>query len=137
MLVSDLENVYAEGIITKTDLLKAKVKLNEAELILLKANNGLEISKMAMAQIIGKNYKDIGILDTTKLHQILPEYSVNPEKQVENRAEIGILKQNVNIATSGVSVMRSRFLPDISLIAGYTFMNPNPYKGMEKKFGRD
>ncbi len=136
-LVSDLENVYAEGIITKTDLLKAKVKLNEAELILLKANNGLEISKMAMAQIIGKNYKDIGILDTTKLHQILPEYSVNPEKQVENRAEIGILKQNVNIATSGVSVMRSRFLPDISLIAGYTFMNPNPYKGMEKKFGGD
>ncbi len=136
-LLSDLENIYSEGIITKNDLLKVQVKLNEAELNLLKVNNGLELSKMAMGQIIGKDYKDIGVLDTTKLYTSLPSFSADNAGNIENRAEIEILKQNVNIAKSGVSVMRSRFMPDVSLVAGYSFLNPNPYKGMEQNFGGD
>lgn len=28
-------------------------------------------------------------------------------------------------------------MPDIFLSGGYTYLNPNPYKGFEKKFGGD
>jgi outer membrane protein TolC len=47
---SNVTNMIEEGVATKAELLKVKVKLNEAEVMVTKAENGLNLSKMALNQ---------------------------------------------------------------------------------------
>lgn len=137
-LVSDLENIHSEGIITNNDLLKARLKLSESDILLLKAKNGMEISKMVLCQMTGVPYSS-GILLTDTLNkndQSVLTYIVN-EEEIASRPELQILEKNVEIAKSGVKLMQSRYLPNIVANAGYTAMNPNPYNGLEQEFGGD
>ena len=52
-LSDDMDKMLAEGVITTSDQLAVKVKLNEAETSLLKAQNGLALSKMLLCQLCG------------------------------------------------------------------------------------
>ena len=52
-LDNDVEKVIAEGMATKADGLSVKVKLNEAEVAVIQVDNGLELSRMALAQLCG------------------------------------------------------------------------------------
>jgi len=135
-LVSDLEGIRSEGIITDNDLLKAKVKLSESELMVLKAQNGLELSRMALCQIIGVPYSTkIEVRDSlNSVNPDLLDINVN-EDAIADRPELKILEKNVDVAKSGVNLMISRYLPNIVLNAGYTYGNPNPFNGFEKEFG--
>jgi outer membrane protein len=137
-LVSDLENIHTEGIITKNDLLKAKLKLSESDILLLEAKNGMELSKMVLCQMTGVPYSGTIILTDSlnKSDTNLLSYTVNQET-IADRPELKILEKNVDIARSGVKLMLSRYLPNIAMNAGYTFMNPNPYKGLTREFGSD
>lgn len=137
-LVSDLENVRSEGIITKNDLLKAKLKLSEADILLIEANNGMEISKMVLCQMTGVQYSSsVSLTDSfNKTDTAVLTCTVN-EDAIAERPELKILEKNVDIARAGVKLMQSRYLPNIVLNAGYSFMNPNPYNGLAKEFGSD
>lgn len=137
-LLVDLQNIYDEGIITNNDLLKAKVKLNEVNLKLLKANNGLVLSKMALCQIIGLPLNtEITLSDSlTGLYQINPDEKYT-DIALNSRPEIEIMQNSVNIAKSGVNLMKSRYMPNIGLTANYFFSNPNPYTGFSEDFGHD
>jgi outer membrane protein TolC len=136
-LVSDLENIRREGIITDNDLLKARLKLSESEMLLLKAKNGLELSKMALAQITGIAYST-EFTPTDSLNGSIAQHAYTvSEDQITDRPELKILKNNVEMADAGVKLMRSRYLPNIMLNAGYTTMNPSPYAGFAKEFGGD
>lgn len=135
-LVIDLENIYAEGIITRNDVLKAKVKQNEAKLKSLKADNGLELSKMALAQIISVNSEDI-VIPEQAVDESVTLVGINSDFSAENRAEISMLKEKVAIMESSKNIERSKFMPDILLTGGYGWMNPNPYNGLRSEFGGD
>ena len=50
-LDKDMDKMLAAGVATRSDQLSVKVKLNEAETALLKAQNGLTLSKMLLCQI--------------------------------------------------------------------------------------
>ncbi len=53
VLQRDLKNSFDAGLIYKNDLLRVEVILNEAELNLTKANDGLVMAKLNLAQIMG------------------------------------------------------------------------------------
>ena len=137
-LVSDLENMYAEGIITRNDLLKAQVKQNEAKLKTLQAENGCALSKMALAQTIGLDEDQINI-DSGNIQDIpidIPA-SFNENISPDNRAEITMLKEKTSIMESQKKIECSKFMPDIMLTGGYGWINPNPYNGLRSEFGGD
>lgn len=137
-LVGDLENYRKEGIITDNDLLKAKVKLSEIELMHLKASNGCELSKMALCQVTGIEY-NISVIfsDTLSFNIGTTETDSLPVFNLSDRPEIRMLNKGVDIADAGVSLMKSRYLPNIALSAGNLVMNPNPYRGFADEFGSD
>lgn len=138
-LVTDLENMYVEGIITKNDVLKAQVKQNESKLQLLKAEHGLALSKMALAQIIGLESDDLTVADEhlSDDDALLAAGLVSTDASPDNRAEITMLKEKVSLMQAQRNVERSKFMPDILLTAGYGFANPNPYNGLRNEFGGD
>jgi outer membrane protein TolC len=136
--VADLENMYTEGIITRNDLLKAQVSQNEAKLKVMKAENGLALSKMALAQIIGTEDEDITLSEKAIDKDLSVAYStITSENPIDKRAEIIMLKEKLAITESGKNIERSKFMPDILLTGGYGWMNPNPYNGLKKEFGGD
>lgn len=132
----DVENYREEGIITKADLLKVMVKTNDAALKVLRATNGLELSTMALCQIIGIPLDSKVILTDTVIEIKLSETKGDFSKQaLSKRPEINLLENSLNISKGNVKMMFSRFLPTVGLTANANFMNPNPYDGMEKNFG--
>jgi len=138
-LVSELDkNMKAlreEGMATKADALKIKVKLNEADVSLTKAENGLNLSRMALNQLCGLPLEERIELKDANLEE---SFDVQPAVSIEqawtNRPEIKLLTQADNIAEANSKVMASRFMPSVALTGGYVTTNPNAFNGVEKKF---
>ena len=132
---SDVAIMIDEGVATKADALKIKVKLNEADVSLTKAENGLSLSRMALNQICGMPLEAIYILADQDLSttELVPKL-IPIEQALSNRPEIKALTQLQNIAKSNEKVMFSRFLPNIVMTGNYMVSNPNSFNGYENKF---
>ena len=137
-LGQDLENLYTEGMTTRNEVLKVQVKKNEVELSLVKAKNGLELSKMLLGQIIGVDANqielDTGIISEEQLSSRLLALTNNDTIE---RAEIVMLCNKLAITESARKMVKSQFLPNIFLTAGYNWTQPNLYKGSQNNFGGD
>ena len=137
-LGQDLENLYDEGMTTRNEVLKVQVKKNEVELSLVKAENGLELSKMLLGQIIGVDANqielDTGIIREEQLSSRLLALTNNDAIE---RAEIVMLRNKLAITESAKKMVKSQFLPNIFLTAGYNWTQPNLYKGSQNNFGGD
>lgn len=137
-LVYDLENLHEEGIVTQNQVLQARVKHNEVELLRVRAENGLKLSRMALNQLLG-----LPLLSELKLQADFEPAVLTLAKDeltgvaLEQRAELHILNQAVAIANELVKVNRAEMLPTVGLVAGYTYTNPNPYNGFQSEFGGD
>jgi outer membrane protein TolC len=137
-LLGDLNNIYEEGIITKNDILKAKVKYNEIDLKLLKSQNGLKLAQMALNQTLGFPLDTVVELsDSIVLTIQIPDKKEMTQLALENRPEIDMVNSTIKMAQSGEKILRSRYLPNIGLTANYMFTNPNPYNGFKEEFGGD
>lgn len=138
-LVTDLENLLKEGIITSNELLSARVKQNEATLMVLRAENGESLSRIALNQILGLDFDTELILADSFM--TIADSIINTEQlqnsAMENRPEIDALSQKINIAESNVRLMKSRFLPNLGFTGNFLMTNPNPYKGLTEEFGGD
>ncbi|PID29991.1 MAG: hypothetical protein CR982_01785 [Candidatus Cloacimonadota bacterium] len=139
--ITDINNYIDEGILTKNYLLKAKIKKREAELNLLKAENGLHLTKMALNQAVGRdiNREFTPDYDLDKISNSNIIGAKDSLKQVarRDREEIKILDNMKSIANSFRKIERSRFLPNLALNGGYSLMNPNPYNSMKDEFDGD
>jgi outer membrane protein TolC len=144
-LDSDVEKIIAEGMATKADGLSVKVKLNEAEVAMIQVNNGLSLSRMALAQICGlpldseftlaDESHDLTADDITGWVDPNADLAGVVETAMGNRAEIMALDIAAQVKREQVKVARSEYLPNLALTAGYLVSNPNVYNGFEKKFG--
>lgn len=90
-IVSDVEKMVEEGVATTADKLNVKVKLNDAEMTLLKARNGLVLSKMLLCQHCGLPLDtDISLEDQTINEIIVSNDSLEytEEEIFEKRPEL-------------------------------------------------
>lgn len=136
-LDSDIDKMIAEGVATKADGLSVKVKRNEAEVTLLKVENGLSLSKMVLCQICGLPLDtDISLedenMDNLTLPNLYTESNVNTA--LANRHELKSLELASQIYRQKVNVVRSEFLPSLALTANYAVTNPSLVNGFENKF---
>lgn len=137
-LNSDVEDMFKEGVITRNDLLKVKVKVNEVELNLTKAQDGLELSKMALCQEIGLPLESsIQLSDQPKLQIASVKDTGYADYALGHRNEMVALDLATKVAQSNVNLMKARFMPNVVFTANYLATNPNPYKGFTNDFGFD
>ena len=136
--IRDLEEYLREGLITENDLLKAKVKLNEAKMNLLKAQNGLALAKMALCQHMGLPLSEkITLQNREKTDYITLNSPEREDDFLNKRSELQILKESVKINESLEKIAISQYLPNILLTSNYTTLNPNPYNSFKEEFGSD
>ena len=124
-----------EGVATKSEALKVKVKLNEADITVTKAEDGLNLSRMALNQLCGIALDDVYTLADQNLADETPTPLIPIDQVLNNRPEIKQLTQMENIAKSNEKIMLSRFMPNIAFSGNYLVTNPNSYDGYKNEFG--
>ncbi|HOI26356.1 MAG TPA: TolC family protein [Paludibacteraceae bacterium] len=132
----DVSTLKESGLATKADQLSVQVKQNEAEMALLKIENGISLSKMLLAQYCGLPVDQVFSLADENLEEIpLSEIdSVDMEKVYENRSEIKSLNYATQIYKQKENLVRADMLPTVALMANYIGSNPNSLNGFENKF---
>lgn len=136
-LDGDVEKMIREGVATKADGLTVKVKVNEAEMLLTKVDNGLALSKMVLCQLCGMDLDTKFTLtdeDRTDLQvsETVPDDAV--QRAWTYRPELKSLDWANKIYEDKVRVVRSEILPSLALTGGYLVSNPSLLNGFENKF---
>lgn len=134
----DVNLAVAEGVATESDALQIKVKANEADMLLTRATNGLQLAKMLLCKQIGLDLNTpITLKDENTETIATPEMS--PDKDMEqiytDRPELRSLELAAKIYEKKVKVARADMIPSLGLMANYIVSNPNPYNGFEKSWG--
>lgn len=138
-LRSNVQTMLDNGVATKSDLLMVEVKCNEAKMMLTKVQNGLTLSRMALAQLCGlpvqsdmqledENLKNVGIQSTTDL-------GYNMADVYARRQDLETIRQGISVLESREKLARGLMLPKIALVGAYSFSNPNLNDGFKKSFG--
>ncbi len=137
-LNNDVHKMIDEGVATKSDGLSVDVKLNEAEMTLLKVNDGLVLSKMLLCQTIGLPVNETITLadeDAENIAVVNVVPTPNVEMAVENRPELKMLENGVQLSRELTNVLKAGNLPMVALTGGYVVSNPNVLNGFQRKFG--
>lgn len=137
-LTRNVRLMVEEGVATRSDLLSVEVKLNEANVDLLKVENGLTLSRMALAQVCGlpvdsqMEVADEGPMGIDAAEIIPSQY--NMEDVYANRPDLEALKLAGNAAEQQARVARADMMPQLALMGMYSFSNPNLFDGFRKRF---
>ena len=136
-LSNDVHKMIDEGVATRADSLKVDVKVNEAEMTLTQADNGLSLAKMFLCQLCGLPL-DSKITLADEDRESLPIEVVADDIDVntvaDNRPEVKLLENTVDLSRQATRLARASYLPQILLSGGYSATNPNLYNGFERKF---
>lgn len=135
-LDNDVQKMIAEGVATRADGLKVAVKVNEAEMSLTQAENGLALSKMLLCQLCGLPVeKDVHLEDEDSTDLVATANVENTDNSVamENRPELKLLDNALDLSRQSTKLVRAAFLPQVILTGGYMASNPNLFNGFERK----
>ncbi|MGN0033640.1 MAG: TolC family protein [Candidatus Limimorpha sp.] len=134
---SDVDKLVNEGMATESDRLAIKVKLNDAELTLIKVNNGLALSKMLLCQTCGLPLDtELSLADESLDDVVIPNFETayTEEDVLRDRPELYCLDMAVKISDKKVNIARSEFLPTVAAIGGVVVTNPSFFNGVQEQF---
>lgn len=129
-----------EGVATQRDQLTVDVKLNSAQIDLTKVENGLVLSRMALAQVCGLPVntvfaladEDAATVEPGTAEPVATDYNMN--EVYSRRQDLRALELGVKIFEQKANVARAAMLPNLALVGAYSFSNPNLYDGFKKNF---
>ena len=130
--------MYEAGVATRSDTLRVRVQVNEAQITLTKVCNGLSLARMALAQICGLPIdSELQPADREFAEQssVAPPVNVNMTDVYANRPELAMLRTGINIFEQQENVAKAGMLPKIAVIGAYSFSNPNLNNGFHRSFG--
>ena len=130
-LDDDVHKLIEEGFATRSDGLKVDVKVNEAEMQITQADNGLSLAKMLLCQLCGLPVEeDIQVMATL---QPLPAGDGDGTVGT-SRPELRLLQGSVDLAKESTRLIRAEYLPHVALTGGYMISNPNVFNGFQRHF---
>ena len=133
----DVDLSIRAGVATESDVLQIRVKANEADMLLTKSTNGLELAKMLLCKRIGLPLEtEIVLADETL--QAIPEPGLSPEKSLEDiwadRPETRSLSLASEIYDRKAKIARADLMPQVALVGNYLISNPNAFNGIQNSW---
>lgn len=122
-LKQTVQHAFETGFTTHNELLKVKVKHNEALLQLQKARSGLELTRMALCRVTGLPF-DTPIITTDSLlfeNSGIDGFS-GEDFDIASRPEYRLMQKNVDMAYEQLKLARADFLPTAGINVGYNFV---------------
>lgn len=132
-LYNDIEALIGAGVATSSDGLAVAVAKNEADVMLTKAENGLVLARMLLAQLCGLP------LDTVMELQDVSAMPFEPAMLVpyalsgvyERREELRSMRLLSRMAHAQQRLALSSMLPSLALVGMYSMALPNVYDGFK------
>ena len=137
-LDGDVQKMIHEGVATRSEGLSVSVKVNEAEMMLTKVDDGLVLSKMLLCQLCGLPISEqIVLTDEEREDLSAPELApqMELEQALANRPELKQLHNMVDMSKQLTNILKAGNLPQVALMGGYMVTNPNLFNGFQRKFG--
>ena len=136
----NVQAMVDQGVATRSDLLTVDVKLNSAQVDLVKVDDGLTLSRMALAQLCGLpvhtplTLADEGAEPAPRLTTSLPANGYDMGDVYARRPDVQALELGIRIREQQGKVALSSMLPNLAVVGAYSFSNPNMYDGFKKNF---
>lgn len=126
-----VKNACDAGMKSQNDLMKVQVQLNQADLQLLRAENGVRLSRMNLCNIIGLDLQsEISLSETfTESH-----IEINLNINIFSRPEYAMLDKQIELKKYEKQFVRSDFLPQIGIAGSYGYIHGAKFNG-EQIFG--
>ena len=137
-LDQDVQKLIREGFATRADGLKVSVKVNEAEMAVTQAEDGLALARMLLCQQCGLPMDSQVVLADEDSDELPAVSGVDPslgvQTAMEQRTELKLLQHVVDLKKQTVKLTRAEYLPQVALMGGYMVSNPNVYNSFQQKF---
>lgn len=137
-LDGDVQKMIREGVATRSEGLSVSVKVNEAEMAVMKVNDGLTLSKMLLCQLCGLPVDEQVMLADEEKEEIVvtgeARTAAQTDMMLSNRPELKMLQNVVDISHQTTNLLKAGNLPQVMLVGGYSVSNPNVYNGFQRKF---
>jgi len=140
--VKDVDASIDAGVATKADGLSVRTKLSEAEVKRSQVVNGLELSRMLLADLCGLSEDEpFTLAEEGHLQELLLSTQTAPiardedtEAAIERRSEIRSLRLVDSIYSKRVNIESASLFPKLYGVASYSTTNPNSFQGQKKEF---
>lgn len=140
--VKDVDASIDAGVATKADGLSVRTKLSEAEVKRSQVVNGLELSRMLLADLCGLSEDEpFTLAEEGHLQELLLSTQTSPiardedtEAAIERRSEIRSLRLVDSIYSKRVNMESASLFPRLYGVASYSTSNPNSFQGLKKEF---
>lgn len=113
----------ATGFTLNNDLLKVQVKVNEAQLMLSKAQNGHALAAMNLCNIIGLPISTLVIPDKADQENDIKSEISLIEGSIVNRPDYRLLDKQIEMKRAQVKLIRSDYLPHMGVAVTYGYIN--------------
>ncbi len=139
-LRANVNAMVEQGVATRSDLLTVEVKLNQSQVDQTKVDNGLVLSRMALAQVCGlpvhtqMTLQDEDSEDAWECGTTPPANSYDMEEVYARRPDLKALELGVKIYGQQANVAKASMMPNLAVIGSYSFSNPNMFDGFRRRF---
>lgn len=125
--LNDTKNFMDNGLATQNDFLKLQVQHSNTKLLLIEAENNLEVARAVFNKALGlplESATEISAEDikaelfTSNFEELLSEAK-------SNRNELKSLEYKLNAANENITAAQSGWFPSIYLTGNYNYSNPN------------
>lgn len=127
-LKKNVEGTFRHGMSTRNDLMKVKVRLNDVELSIQKADNGYRMAIMNLCHIIGMPL-DSGISVETEMSLPGDPSGVAETFAIVPRPEYAILQNKTELAYQQVKLAKSGYRPTVTAGASYLYAHGGELAG--------
>lgn len=136
-LSSDVHKMIEQGVATRADGLKVDVKVNEADMQVTQAENGVALAKMLLCQLCGLPLDENIQLADENAELLTGGMTIEADQAIDittTRPELRLLQNAVDISKQNTRLIRAAYLPHVALTGGYFISNPNMFNGFQRKF---
>ncbi len=118
-----VEAYFKEGMVSEVEVLRARVALANARQNLINADNAVELAKSLFNSLLNRNLgQEVMLQDVLYFEDYNVALPSAISQAINSRPEIKEMKNRLNISSGGVSIARSFFFPQISLIGKWDKM---------------
>lgn len=125
--LKDAKNLFTQGMLTKTDILKIEVQLSDVRFKLIEAENNEKIMTQALNTQIGLNVNSKIELKSEPKNYSAAQYETDEliQTALKNRNDLKSTTNKIEGAKYGIKAAQSGYYPSLALAGNYNYAKPN------------
>ncbi|MBI2748777.1 MAG: TolC family protein [Burkholderiales bacterium] len=117
----DVENLHAQGMLAKSDLLSVRVALADANQRKLQVANGLDLARAAYNRLLGRPLDQPVSLEDLAPEATQEQFSALTGRALERRGELAALARQIEAMRHQAAAVRGETAPQVALSGGYGY----------------